>query len=287
VTAYRVAVVGTGRMGAAMARRLVGAGHEVVAYNRTPERAGGLGARVAGTAREAAENADFVVVSLADDDAVREVYTGPDGIVAGLGEGAVVLDTSTIHPSTVRDMDAEVSARQAILLDTPVSGSVPLVERGELTILAGGDGSALDKARPVLSSFGGRIMHLGAQGSGATMKLVVNSVIHGLNLAVAEALVLAEKAGLDRATAYEVFTSSAVAAPFVMYKRDAYLHPQDTAVAFALDLVAKDLRLIGDLAEGVGARMEQGDATAGVVAEAVHAGYGDRDMSALADLLRR
>src|SRR5262249_55632026 len=141
-------------------------------------------------------------------------------------------------------------------------------------------------ARPVLGSFGSRILHLGAQGSGATMKLVVNSVVHALNLAVSEALVLAERAGVDRAKAYEVFTSSAVAAPFVMYKRDAFVNPQDAAVAFALDLAAKDLRLIGRLAGSVGARMEQMDATADVVGEAVGGGYGDRDMSALAEFLR-
>ena len=118
------------------------------------------------------------------------------------------------------------------------------------------------------------------------MKLVVNSVVHGLNQAVAEALVLAERAGLDRAAAYDVFASSAVAAPFVGYKRDAYVHPENAAVAFALDLVAKDLRLIGDLAESVGAHMPQLAANAGVVSEALTRGYGDRDMSALAHVLR-
>jgi len=286
VSALTVAVIGTGRMGTAMARRLVAAGHEVTAYNRTAERAAALGVPVAGSAREAAERSQFVVVSLADDDAVRSVYAGDDGIVAGLAEGAVVLDTSTIHPATVRELAAGVADRGASLLDTPVSGSVPLVERGELTILVGGDGHALDRARPVLGAFGSRILHLGGQGAGATMKLVVNSVVHGLNLAVAEALVLAERAGVDRAAAYDVFTSSAVAAPFVMYKRDAYVHPENASVAFALDLVAKDLRLISDLAGSVGARMHQAGATADIVAEAVREGYGQRDMSAIADLLR-
>ena len=280
-----VAVVGTGRMGAAMARRLLAAGHAVTVYNRTPSRAAALGAPVAATPREAVAGASWVVVSLADDAAVRAVYAGPDGLVAGLAEGAVVVETSTIHPATVRDLGEAVAARGAALLDSPVSGSVTLVERGEVTALVGGDADVLSRVRPVLDTFAGRVFHLGAPGSGATMKLVVNAVVHGLNQALAESLVLAERAGVDRATAYDVLAGSAVGAPFVHYKRDAYVDPDTAPVAFALDLVAKDLRLIGDLAGAVGARMTQLAANAAVVDEAVKAGYGPRDMSALAALL--
>ena len=274
-------------MGAAMVGRLVGAGNRVTVYNRTAERAAGLGATVASSPRAATAEAGFIVVSLADDEAVRAVYSGEDGLVAGLAPGAIVLETSTIHPATVRDLAAAVSAQGAHLLDTPVSGSVALVQRGELAVLAGGDPAVLERARPVLAAFGSRITHLGPHGAGATMKLVVNSVVHGLNQALAEALVLAERAGVDRAAAYDVFAASAVAAPFVQYKREAYVHPRNTAVAFALDLVAKDLRLIGDLADSVGARMPQLATNTGVVEEAIRRGYGDRDLSALAEMLAR
>jgi len=286
VTAETVAVIGTGRMGAAMAGRVAAAGHRVTLYNRTPARAEGLGLPVAATPRAAVAQAGFVLVSLADDEAVRAVYRGDEGLVAGLAPGAVVLETSTISPATVRDLADSVSVRGAALLDAPVSGSVALVERGELTVLVGGDPAALERARPILATFGRRILHLGGQGAGSTMKLVVNSVIHGLNEAVAEALVLAERAGVDRAAAYDVLANSAVAAPFVQYKREAYLDPESGGVAFALDLVAKDLRLISDLAASVGARMAQRDANAAVVDEAVRAGLGARDMSAIAILLR-
>ncbi len=281
-----VAVVGTGRMGGAMLGRLDAAGYRVTAYNRTPERAAGLGVPVAATARDAVGGAAFVLVSLGDDDAVRAVYGGDDGIVAGLAPGAVVLESSTIAPATVRARAADVVSRAAVLVDTPVSGSVALVERGELTVLGGGDEEALERARPVLGAFASRIVHLGPVGAGAVMKLVVNSVVHNLNEAVAEALVLAERAGVDRAAAYDVFTASAVSAPFVQYKREAYVHPESAAVAFALDLVAKDLRLIDELAREVAARMPQSAATRAVVDEAVRAGLGGRDMSALAELLR-
>jgi 3-hydroxyisobutyrate dehydrogenase-like beta-hydroxyacid dehydrogenase len=198
----------------------------------------------------------------------------------------VVCETSTVHPRTVHAIEPQVAERQATLLDTPVSGSVQLVEQGALTIMAGGDAAALERARPVLDQLAARIFHVGPLGTGATMKLAVNTVVHGLNLALSEALVLAEKAGVERAAAYEVFAASAVAAPFVLYKRAAFEHPEDTPVAFSLELVAKDLDLALRLAEQAGARMEQAATNRRVVGEAVAAGLGDHDLSALASFLR-
>lgn len=281
-----VAGVGTGRMGAAMVTRLRGAGYEVVAYNRTRSRASEVAARVVDTPREAAASADVVLVSLADDAALEAVYHGPDGLAAGVRPGAVVVETSTVRPDTIRALAPIVEAAGATLLDAPVSGSVPVVERGELTFMVGGEAAALDRVRPVLDVLSARVFHMGAQGSGATMKLVVNSVIGALNQALSEALVLAEKAGLARETVYDVFATSAVAAPFVHYKRSAFEHPEDTPVAFRLDLLAKDGALIAELAGRVGARMDQLAATREVIHEALKAGYGDRDLSAVADFLR-
>jgi 3-hydroxyisobutyrate dehydrogenase len=287
----RVAVVGTGRMGAAMARRIAGAGHELTLYNRTSSTAqslaDGVGAAVAATARAAVSHAEVVLVSLADDAAVEATYAGADGLIAGLAEAAVVCDTSTVDPDTPRRLAALAVERGATMLDTPVSGSVPLIERGELTVLAGGDAEALDCARPVLESFASTIFHLGDVGSGAVMKLVVNSVVHALNAAVSEAVVLAEKAGIDRATTYDVLESSAVAAPFVKYKRPAFVDPESAAVAFSLALVAKDYDLIARLADGVGASMQQADSTRSLVARAIaDADLGGADMAALATYLR-
>jgi 3-hydroxyisobutyrate dehydrogenase-like beta-hydroxyacid dehydrogenase len=286
----RVAVVGTGRMGTAMARRLRGAGIELVLYNRTAESArraaAATGSAVAETAREAAASADLCLVSLADDDAVSDTYRGDDGLIAGLREGAVVCDTSTVAPATPRELAPQVAGRGAALLDTPVSGSVPLVERGELTVMAGGSAAALDQARPALRVLAKQIFHLGDVGAGATMKLVVNAAVHSLNVAISEAVVLADRAGLDRETTYDVLETSAVGAPYVKYKRAAFLHPDHTPVAFSLSLVAKDQALIRDLAEQVGARMDQADTNRRLVAEAVSSGLGDSDLSAVAGLLR-
>jgi 3-hydroxyisobutyrate dehydrogenase-like beta-hydroxyacid dehydrogenase len=289
MTDVGVAVVGAGRMGGAMAARLRDAGVNVVVYNRTSARAAELasrvGAGVATTAREAAAWGDVVLVSLADDEAVRRTYAGADGLVAGLRPAAVVVETSTIDPETVRDLSPHVAARGATLLDAPVSGSVPLVERGELTFMVGGPDEALDRVRPVLDVLARRVFHVGVQGAGSVVKLATNLVIHGLNQALSEALVLAERAGVPRATAYEVFAASAVAAPFVHYKRPAFEHPDQTPVAFTLDLVAKDLELIERLGQRVGAELRQTHTNAEVVRAAVAAGLGDHDMSALARFL--
>jgi 3-hydroxyisobutyrate dehydrogenase-like beta-hydroxyacid dehydrogenase len=287
----RVALIGTGRMGSAMGGRVAAAGHDLVVFNRTRARAedlaGQTNTRVADSAREAAEFAEVCLVSLADDPAVTATYLDDNGLIAGLQPRAVVCDASTVAPATVRGLRPLVAQKNAILLDTPVSGSVSTVESGTLTVMVGGDQDALDRARPVLDTFAKSIFHLGDVGAGATMKLVVNSLVHSLNVAVSEALVLAEKAGLDRETAYDIFEAGAAGAPYVKYKREAFLRPGEVPVAFSLDLVAKDQELIHDLAEQVGARMEQGEASRKLVAEAVSAKMAERDISEVAEFLRR
>jgi 3-hydroxyisobutyrate dehydrogenase/2-hydroxy-3-oxopropionate reductase len=207
-------------------------------------------------------------------------------MVAGLREGTVVLETSTIAPRTVRAIEPAIASRGAVLLDAPVSGSVSFVEKGQLTIMVGGAAAALDRARPVLDALATKVVHVGALGAGATMKLAVNSLVHAINVALAEALVLAERAGVARATAYDVFSAGACAAPFVLYKRAAFEHPDDAAVAFKLELAVKDLDLILDLARDVGAPMAQATVNRTTAAAAAAAGFAERDLSAVARYLR-
>ena len=184
----KAAVVGTGRMGAAMAARLAQGGVEVTVYNRTRSRAeavaAGIGATVADTARAAAASAPVVLVSLADDAAADAAYQGPDGIAAGVADGTVVCDTSTVDPETAVRTAALVRAAGGAALDTPVSGSVSTVESGKLAVLVGGEAADLERARPVLDHIAARIFHLGPAGAGAAMKLAVNGVVHALNQAV-------------------------------------------------------------------------------------------------------
>lgn len=287
----RVAVVGTGRMGAAMAGRLRAQGVPVTVFNRTAERAAAVAARtgadLAPSARAAATAADVVLVSLADDAAVEAAYTGDDGLVAGLRTGTVVADTSTVDPRTALRLGDLVRTAGAAHLDAPVSGSVPVVERGELTVLAGGDAADLDRARPVLDHLAARVVHVGPAGAGATIKLAVNGIVHALNQALSEALVLAEASGVDRATAYDVFAASVVGGPFVQYKRAAFESPDDAPAAFTVDLVGKDLDLLLALAERGHVPVRQAEVNRAAVAAASKAGFGDRDMSAIAEHLRQ
>jgi len=287
----RVALVGAGRMGSAMGIRVAGAGHDLVVFSRTRSRSEDVArrsaARVADTARDAAVSAEICLVSLADDVAVTSTYLEDDGLIAGVQSGAVVCDMSTIAPATVRGLAPLVAQKDATLLDTPVSGSVSVVESGTLTVMVGGDRTALDRARPVLDAFAKSIFHLGDVGAGATMKLVVNSLLHSLNVAVSEALVLAEKAGLDREAAYDIFEAGAAGAPYLKYKREAFLRPGEVPVAFSLDLVAKDQELIHALAQQVGVRMDQAEASRQLVAKALEVGMGERDISEVAEFLRR
>lgn len=286
----RVAVVGLGRMGSAMARRFHEGGYELILWNRDRDKAEAVaadtGADVADTAAEAASKAQIIVSSLAHDSALRDVYLGDDGVVSGIQPGSIAVDTSTVDPSTAVEVGAAVDEAGAGFIDCPVSGSVSTVESGSLVIMAGGDPDLVDEVEPVLSTIAKQVVHVGDRGAGCACKLAVNGLVHGLNVALSEALVLAEKAGVDRKAAYEVFSSGAGGAPFVHYKRDAYENPDDAVVAFTLDLVAKDLELITGLAAKVGAPMDQAHTGLDIVNEAIEAGMGDMDLSAVAVYLR-
>jgi 3-hydroxyisobutyrate dehydrogenase-like beta-hydroxyacid dehydrogenase len=286
-----VAVLGCGRMGSAMAERLAGQGVSVVVYNRSPGRAhelaGRIEARAAGTPREAATGADVVISMVADDAAVRSLYDGPDGVPAGIGQGAVAVDMSTVLPGTIRAIAPAVRARGAGVLDAPVSGSVGGAQSGELTIMAGGDAVDLERARPVLERLAKRVFHMGELGTGAAMKLAVNTLIYGLNGAVSEGLVLAERNGIDRALAYDVLVASAAGAPFVAYKRAAFVDPENTPVAFSLGLAEKDLRLISELAGWSGTTMPQSEVNLEAIRAAERSMGEDADFARLASHLRQ
>jgi 3-hydroxyisobutyrate dehydrogenase-like beta-hydroxyacid dehydrogenase len=286
----RVALLGTGRMGSAMAERLRASGVTVTLYNRTPERAtelaGRIGAGTAATPAEAADGSDIVISMVADDDAVAALYGGPDGVIAGLRPGSVAVDMSTVLPGTIQALAAAVRARGAGILDAPVSGSVATTQSGELTIMVGGEMADLDRARPVFDLLARRVVHIGGLGAGAAMKLAVNTVIFGLNGAVAEGLVLAERSGIERSLAYEVIAASAVGAPFVGYKRDAFVQPETTPVAFSLRLAEKDLRLIAGQAEATGLTLPQAAANLELIRASERSVGADADFSTVASHLR-
>ncbi len=273
-----------------MARRFHDAGHQLVLWNRDRSKSEAVsadtGSEVMESPAAAAAEADIVVSSLADDAALRQVYLGERGVVEGIAPGSIAVDTSTVDPATAVEVGDAVDGTGAGFLDCPVSGSVSTVESGNLVVMAGGDAELVARVESLLSAIAKDVVHVGGRGAGAACKLAVNSLVHGLNVALSEALVLAEKAGVDRATAYEVFASGAGGAPFVHYKRQAYEHPEDAVVAFTLDLVAKDLELITTLGAKVGAPMDQANTGLDIVSRAIESGMGDMDLSAVAVFLR-
>jgi len=193
---------------------------------------------------------------------------------------------STVLPDTIRAVAPAVRAAGAGILDAPVSGSVASALTGELTIMVGGEAADLEQARPVLDRLARRVFHLGALGTGAVMKLAVNTLIFGLNGAVAEGLVLAERNGIDRAVAYDVLAASAAGAPMVGYKRAAFVDPDGTPVAFSLALADKDLRLIRQLAETSGTAMPQAATNLETIRAAERSVGADADFSTVASHLR-
>ena len=271
-----------------MARRIVSAGHGLTVWNRTEATARALAdtigsVAVATTPSEAARNKQIILTMLADGDAARAVLLDP-AVLAALTPGAVVCDLGTSGAVAAGDLATGVSTVGARFVDSPVSGSVAAVDAGTLLVMAGGERAAVDAARPVLGAFARKVLHVGPVGTGQTMKLAVNLVVHDLNAALAEALVIARNAGITGENAYDVFEESVVAAPYVRYKRAAFLDP-NTTVAMSLDLVNKDLRLITGLAAELGVPIPVTAAAAESVAAACRGGYGSRDMAALTRFL--
>jgi 3-hydroxyisobutyrate dehydrogenase/2-hydroxy-3-oxopropionate reductase len=246
-----IGFIGLGHMGLPMAGRLAASGASLTVWNRTPGKAAPLvaaGATLAGSPRDLAAGRDVVITMLADAAAVRSVLAGDGGVLAACRDGAVVIDMSTIGPRAARELAAEAARHGVDFLDVPVSGSTALAAAGTLTALAGGSPAAFERVRPVLAELSQRQLYLGPAGSGAAMKLAVNIIIAATNQAVAEALALAGESGIDRARAYEALTASAVASPFISYKREAFLRPGEGPVSFTTALMKKDLELALEVA---------------------------------------
>ena len=286
----RVGIVGTGRMGSGIARAIRAAGFDVMLWNRTrapcDALAAELGCRSVETPAEVAALSDVTISMLSDAAAVDAVYGASDGVIAGMRPGSVLVDSSTVPPAVLRRHETAIRDRGAGVIDAPVSGSVSLAESGQLTLMVGGEMADFERARPVLEAYGARLFHLGPLGTGAAMKLAVNTVIFGLNQALSEGLVLAERAGIQRDWAYDVLAASAVGAPYVGYKRAAFLEPDTTPVAFSADLAAKDLRLIESLAADLDVELPQSKVDLAVMDALLSAGLGDKDFSAVAAYLR-
>ncbi|WP_349368755.1 NAD(P)-dependent oxidoreductase [Salinarimonas sp.] len=288
--ATRIGFAGLGRMGAPMAARLAGAGFPLTLWNRTAATARDLareiGAAVAATPVALAGASDVVVTMVADDEASRALHLDPGGL-AEAAEGRLFVSMATLSPDHVRALGAALAARGGALIDAPVSGSVDAARAGALAVMTGGAPQDVARARPVLQAMSRVVLETGPLGTGATMKIVVNSLIHGLNQTLAEALTLAESAGIATRDAFAVIEHSAAAAPMLGYRKPLYLEPQAHPVTFALDLALKDMGLALALAEAGGVATPQARVTRAVLEEASAAGLGGEDMAAIVPFMRR
>jgi len=228
-----------------MADRLLSKGHSVIGTNRTKSKAQWLidkGMTWGDTPRAVAEAADFVFVMVTDSNALDSIASGPDGLVAGLGPGKIVIDMSTVSPAMSQALAARVREKGADMVDSPVSGSVITLEQGKLTMMVGGRAETFKKIEPLLLDIGPKATHVGDNGLAVSMKIATNLSLAVQMLAFSEGVLLAEKAGIPRKTAVEVLTHSVIASPMVVYRGPMVLGLPDEAW-FDMKMMQKDMSL--------------------------------------------
>ncbi|MDQ1633196.1 MAG: hypothetical protein QOJ32_5 [Frankiaceae bacterium] len=281
-----VAVVGLGRMGGGIARRLVAVGQPVTVWNRSADRAAELashGATAAETPGAATAAAETVLLAVADAVALQNVLSGPDGVLSALRPGATVILLSTVSPETVRALEPRVTAAGGRLLEAAMLGNGSHAEQGELRLYLGGDPRVIHQETDVLGAFAKEVTPVGPLGSGMSYKLVLN-LLMGLEMqALAEITALGEGLGLDRQQLLSVVAGSGFSAPVMRFKaqrmiRRAYADPD-----FRLELMAKDLRLATEEATRHDVTIPMTRAATAAHREAVEAGLGGLDCAAIAD----
>jgi 3-hydroxyisobutyrate dehydrogenase len=280
----RVAFLGLGAMGAPMARRLVDAGHDLRVWNRTPGRDEGLvaaGAHRAVTPAGAVRDAEVVITMLADPPALEQVLFGPGGVAETIEPGSILIDMSTVGPTAIRDVVDRMPA--VAVLDAPVLGSVPHAEAGTLAILVGGDREILDRCADLLSAMG-TVRYVGPSGSGATVKLANNASVMSTMACLGEVLALTDRAGLDPEVVLDALAMGPLGS-FVERWRDK-LTGRVNRVDFSLSLARKDLALALEEGDVLGLRLTVAEAAVARCDEAIAAGRGSEDNTAVVAEIR-
>jgi 3-hydroxyisobutyrate dehydrogenase len=281
----RVAFLGLGIMGHAMASNLVKAGHEVTVWNRTPGKTVD-GAGSATTPAEAAQGAEVVWMCVSDTDAVHEVLFGNNGVEQALTSGMVVVDSSTISPSATRDYAARIKAKGAEYLDAPVTGSKVGAAEGTLVFIVGGSDATVEKVNPLFAAMGKAVVQMGENGKGQTAKIGMNLMIALIYEGFAEALVLTSKLGLPADKLMELVQKSMVKSGVTDYKAPAVLK-RDFSPNFPLRLMHKDLKLVLDAAQENRVKLPGVETVEEIYDVAAEEGLQDLDYAATLELLEK
>ena len=282
----RIGFLGLGTMGAPIANNLRKAGHDVTVWNRTASKTEHIvkkGAKLARTPRECAAGRDIVLTCLSDEKALDAVLDGPDGVLAGLAEGDVVVDLTTAGVRAARSVAERVGKRGARFVACPILGSRAAAEKAQIVLVVGGPAAARDRARPALHAVSARMFELDDPAQAALMKLCINAVGGAMITAFGEALALGASGGLEVARIVEVLQASGFHSPLFLMKGELVVQ-RDWTPRFAIHLAEKDERLAQDAAADQGAKVPISEAVRRLFADAVESGRGDQDIAAVADL---
>jgi 3-hydroxyisobutyrate dehydrogenase len=286
----KVGFLGAGTMGREMVLNLLKAGHQVAVYNRTQDKLKSLvaaGAKAAKTPAEAAEGAEIIISIVGDDNASRNVWLGPEGALSGKpAHNSIIVESSTLSRDWILELNGIVAAKGLRFIDCPVTGGPDGAEAAKLTLLVGADGETLAAAQPILSAYSHRVFHFGPVGAGTSYKLIVNLMGAVQAVAVAEGMLVAEKAGLDLAQVAEALSCGACASPMVKYisKRMAENDHQD--VYFSARWRHKDAAYGMKLAHEMGQKAAVSEAATAAFQSVIDRGQGDLNSSIVIEALR-
>lgn len=282
-----IGFVGLGAMGSRIGGRLLDAGNDLYGTDRTKSKAQPLierGLQWRESPREVAAAADVVFSMVTDDAAVEAITSGPDGILAGLTDGKVYVDMSTISPRVSRAIADEVESLGARMLDAPVSGSVPQAESGTLAVMVGGSEQAFHEVEPLLREFGQTVTHIGENGQGLVLKLAINISLAVQTLAFSEGLLLAEREGVDSRLAAEVMGAAPIGSPMLKARIPLLLDLPEQAW-FDVAMMQKDIRLALEAADELSIALPSAGVADEMLTRASELGYAHRDLASLHEVL--
>lgn len=276
--------IGLGALGSQIAGHLMDKGHRMTGYNRTRAKAQPLidrGMQWGGSPRAVGEAADIVITQVTDTAALLAVVEGPDGLLAGLRPGKVLMDMGTNSPALSRELAQRVRATGAHMVDAPVSGSTVTLRQGRMSVMVGGDAEVFERVKPVLLDIGPKVTHVGGNGMAMSMKIAVNLSLAVQLLAFSEGVLLAEKSGISREAAVDVLVNSVIGSPCLQYRGPAVLGQTEQAAFFSVRMMQKDMLLALELGRQLDVPLPTTAVTEELLVAARGMGFADSEFSAI------